>query len=285
MIKPAWLNKRVKLSACHNLKNTLRRYRLHTVCEEALCPNISECFSCGVVTFIILGDICTRGCNFCGIKKGEPFKPDFDEPGRVKRAVKELGLSYVVITSPTRDDLFDCGAEIFCRTIKAIKSLNSKITIELLIPDFLGKAELIKRIAYCGAQVVSHNLETTPSLYLQIRKGASYQRSLGILKLLKGMNKQIFTKSGLMLGLGENDNEVIGVLRDLRKTECDFLTLGQYLPPSLTSYPLKEYVEPAKFTYFRKYALALGFKDVKSAPYVRSSYLAHTFINNQKHFT
>lgn len=277
MLRPPWLDKKINLSACRTLKKIIRAHNLHTVCEEALCPNISECFSCGLVTFIILGDICTRGCNFCAIKKGKPFKPDFDEPGRIKRAVKELGLSYVVITSPTRDDLRDCGAEIFCRTTKTIKSLNSKITIELLIPDFLGKAELIKKIAHCGAQVISHNLETVPSLYLQVRKGAGYQRSLRILKLLKGMNKQIFTKSGLMLGLGENDKEVIGVLRDLRKAECDFLTLGQYLPPSLTSYPLKEYVEPAKFTYFEKYALALGFKSVKSAPYVRSSYKAHSF--------
>ena len=227
---------------------------------------------------MILGDTCTRSCTFCGINKGIPSVVDFNEPGRVKEAVKKLGLNYVVITSPTRDDL-DCeGADLFCRTVKEVMSIGSKIRVEILIPDFKGKAVLIEKLANSKAEVIAHNIETPSSLYMKVRKGADYRMSLEVLRLIKEINKKVFTKSGLILGLGEKEKEVIQVLEDLRRVNCDFLTLGQYLPPSLKHYPLKEYVHPEKFSYFEKYARKLGFRGVKSGPYVRSSYLAHTFL-------
>jgi lipoic acid synthetase len=278
MKKPHWLNKKVDISACHNLKSALKKLKLHTVCQEALCPNISECFSSGVATFMILGDICTRACTFCGVEKGKPALVDPCEPKRVKEAVEGLGLDYVVITSPTRDDLFDGGASMFAATVKQIKSINAKKKVEILIPDFLGKHKSIEIAAQCGAWVIAHNLETVPSLYPKVRKGADYNRSLKVLKLVKEANKGIFTKSGLMLGLGEGDQEVVQVLQDLRGVGCDFLTLGQYLPPSLAHYSIKEYVLPDKFLFFKNHALKLGFLGVKSAPYVRSSYMAHTLL-------
>ena len=276
--KPPWLTKKVNLSSCHRIKRILRKLDLHSVCEESSCPNISECFHGGVATFMILGDTCTRGCTFCGINKGRPALVDLNEPGRVKKAVKKLGLNYVVITSPTRDDL-DCeGVDLFCQTVEEVMSISSKIRVEILIPDFKGKADLIERLANSKAEVITHNVETPASLYIEVRKGGDYRMSLEVLRLIKEMNKRVFTKSGLILGLGEKEKEVIQTLEDLRRVNCDFLTLGQYLPPSLKHYPLKEYVHPDKFSYFEKYAQKLGFQGVKSGPYVRSSYLAHTFL-------
>ncbi len=276
--KPSWLNKRIALGSCHKVKSILRDLSLHSVCEESSCPNISECFQSGVATFMILGDACTRECTFCGINKGEPSLVDFDEPRRIKEAVKRLNLNYVVITSPTRDDLDDGGAGLFCQTVEAIMSLGSNKTVEILIPDFKGKVNLIERVARSRAKVISHNLETVPRLYTEVRKGADYKRSLEVLRLIKEMNKKALTKSGLILGLGEEEEEVIQALLDLRIVGCDLLTLGQYLPPSLKHYPLKGYVSPDKFAYFQKYAQKIGFKGVKSAPYVRSSYLALSLL-------
>lgn len=278
MPKPYWLNKRIALGSCHEVKSMLRDLSLHSVCEESFCPNISECFQSGVVTFMILGDTCTRECTFCGINKGEPSTVDFDEPRRIKEAVRRLNLKYVVITSPTRDDLNDGGAGLFCQTVEEIMSLDSKKTVEILIPDFKGKVNLIEKVAKSKAKVVSHNLETPASLYIKVRRGAVYERSLEVLRLIKEMNKEVLTKSGLILGLGEEEQEVIQALVDLRSVGCDLLTLGQYLPPSLKHYPLKDYILPDKFTYFQKYAKKIGFKGVKSAPYVRSSYLAHSLL-------
>ena len=276
--KPSWLNKRIDLRSCHKVKSILRDLSLHSVCEESSCPNISECFHNGVATFMILGDTCTRECAFCGINKGQPCPVDYEEPKRVKEAVKRLNLKYVVITSPTRDDLCDGGAGLFCQTVEEIMSLDSGIMVEILIPDFKGKRELIEKVTKCRVKVISHNLETPSSLYIKVRRKAIYRRSLEVLKLIKEINKEILTKSGLILGLGEKKEEVIQTLQDLRNVGCDFLTLGQYLPPSLNHYPLKEYVTPDKFAYFQKYAENLGFQAVKSAPYVRSSYLAHSFV-------
>lgn len=278
MKKPWWLNKKVSLSTHHQIKEILRDLNLHTVCEESLCPNISECFGSCIATFMILGDTCTRKCSFCNVKKGSPSSLDYNEPARVKRAVKLLKLRYVVITSPTRDDLDDGGAQIFHQTAKQIKSIDPNIKLEALIPDFLGNRESIKIIANSPLDVVSHNLETVPSLYTGVRKGSDYSRSLDVLRLLKKENKALFTKSGLMLGLGETGKELMAVFNDLKAAGCDFLTLGQYLPPSLSHFPVKEFIRPEKFSYLKEKALGIGFKTVKSSAYIRSSYLAHTFL-------
>ena len=278
MEKPSWLNKKINLAACHGMKNFLRASKLHTVCEESFCPNISECFNEGVATFMILGDSCTRSCKFCAVSKKKPTIIDWNEPKRIAKAIKKLNLRYVVITSPARDDINDGGAEFFYRIIEEIKNMDESIKIEILIPDFLGKSESLIKIASSKADVIGHNLETVPSLYADIRPQADYRRSLAVLKTLKELNKNILTKSGIMLGLGEEEKQIKDVLRDLRKSECDFLTLGQYLAPSLKHYPVKEYVTPAKFLSLEKTAYGLGFKKVKSSPYSRSSYLASQFL-------
>lgn len=276
--KPSWLNKKISLSFCHKVKSLLRDLCLHSVCEESSCPNISECFQGGIATFMILGNTCTRECTFCGINKGQPCLIDYDEPRRIKEAVERLNLSYVVITSPTRDDLDDGGASLFCQTIEEIMSLGHGKTVEILIPDFKGKVKLIEKVARSRAKVISHNLETVPRLYIEVRKGADYKRSLEVLRLIKETDKNVLTKSGLILGLGEEEEEVIQALLDLKSVGCDLLTLGQYLPPSRKHYSLKAYVSPDKFAYFQEYAQKIGFKGVKSAPYVRSSYLAHSLL-------
>ena len=276
MRKPAWINKRIDLKATRGIKALVSELNLHTVCQESLCPNISECFSSGVATFMILGNICTRQCQFCRVTKSQPDKPDYDEPQRVAEAVRRLELSYVVITSPTRDDLDDRGGDFFCRTVKAVKQINPSCRVEILIPDFGGKIDVLEKIAHCGAGVIGHNLETVPSLYIKVRKGADYQRSLEVLKVIKLSNKNMSTKSGLMLGLGEEKDEVLAVFDDLRRVNCDFLTLGQYLAPSREHYPVKQYILPEVFQFFYCQAQKRGFRGVKSDPYVRSSYLAHT---------
>ncbi len=272
--KPQWLNKKINLKSCREVKLLLRSCALHTVCEESLCPNISECFSSGVATFMILGDICTRNCTFCSVKKGSPKLVDRQESRRVAQAVKKLNLNYVVITSPTRDDLLDGGASIFTQTVKEIKKINPKIKAEFLIPDFLGKKSSLREVAFSGVDVIGHNVETAPSLYIKVRPQANYELSLEVLDMVKKINPCLYIKSSLMLGLGEDDSEVEKVFSDLRSIDCDFLTLGQYLPPSLKHYPVKKYITPDKFNFFKEKALKLGFKAVHSAPYVRSSYLA-----------
>ncbi|MDD4954663.1 MAG: lipoyl synthase [Candidatus Omnitrophica bacterium] len=280
MEKPSWLSKKLNLNSCHEMKKFLRVLKLHTVCEESLCPNISECFGEGVATFMILGDNCTRNCKFCAVGKKKPSMVDWNEPRRIREAVAKLNLSYVVITSPTRDDISDGGAEFFCRTIDEIKNIGTSVKVEILIPDFLGNAEALAVIAKSKADVIGHNLETIPSLYPAIRPQADYERSLSVLKTIKQMNGNIFTKSGIMLGLGEEEKQITDVFRDLRKVDCDFLTLGQYLPPSLSHYPVKEYITPDRFVSLQKAAYSLGFKKVNSSPYVRSSYLASQFLKS-----
>ena len=277
MKKPVWLNKKVNLSDCRKVKRLLKELRLHTVCEESLCPNISECFVHGVASFMIMGNICTRSCSFCGVAKGVPAKVDDNEPQRVSQAVQILDLRYVVLTSPTRDDLADGGADMFYRTVRSIKDKDPAIKVEILIPDFNGNKQSLEKVVYSGADVITHNLETVPSLYIEVRKGSDYNKSLDILDNIKKLNPGVHTKSGIMLGLGEK--KVLDVFKDLRKVNCDFLTLGQYLPPSKEHYPLKEFVLPEIFSSLEEQAYEMGFKNVKSSPYVRSSYLAHTCLD------
>jgi len=278
MRRPPWLNKKINLKVCHNLKMLLRDLNLHTICEEASCPNISECFSKGTVTFLILGNICTRNCRFCGVKKGKPSPVDKEEPERVAEGVRRLNIRHVVITSVTRDDLPDGGAEQFAQTIISIKKRIEKITIEVLIPDFKGNKESIKKVVEANPDIIGHNVETVPRLYPDVRQAADYSRSLNVLKTVKELSNSIYTKSGLMLGLGEKEEEVIEVFKSLRGVDCDFLSLGQYLSPNLKAYPVKEYIHPDKFNDYRKRALSLGFLYVASGPYVRSSYLAEEYL-------
>lgn len=277
-MKPEWFDKKIELSCCHAMKASLRGLHLHTVCEASLCPNISECFKAGTATFMILGNRCTRSCGFCAVNKEKPLPVDYDEPARVAQAVEKLQLSYVVLTSPTRDDLADGGSLLFCQTVETIRHNNHRRKVEILIPDFLGNYDAIAKVASCGAEVVAHNIETVPSLYIKVRAKADYMRSLRVLASLKEDNPALFTKSSLILGLGEKDTEIIEVFNDLRSVGCDFLTLGQYLAPSLQHYPVKEYIHPQQFLYLEEKAYSLGFKKVKSSPYTRSSYLAHTFL-------
>ncbi|MFH0918290.1 MAG: lipoyl synthase [Candidatus Omnitrophota bacterium] len=271
-MKPAWLNKKISLKDCSAMKQSLRSLRLETVCEQAICPNMGECFAAKVATFLILGRNCTRSCSFCNIKKANPWPADQDEPERVAQAVEQLGLKHVVITSVTRDDLADGGAGIFADTVKRIRQKLPKTTVELLIPDFGFSLAALKIVASSAPQIIAHNLETVPSLYKEVRQGADYARSLELLHALKEIAPQLKTKSGLMLGLGEKTDEVWAVMNDLRSVECDLLSIGQYLAPSRKHYPVKEYITPEQFDDYGRKARQLGFLHVQSAPYVRSSY-------------
>jgi len=249
---------------------------LHTVCQEAHCPNLNSCFKRNRLTFLILGDICTRHCRFCAVKKtnNNNLFLDLDEPYRINEAVKTLGLKFVVITSVSRDDLIDGGSGIFAKTVKLIKAFNQEIKIELLIPDFGGNLSSLKEILEAGPDIVGHNLETVKRLYKDLRPEADYALSLKILLKIKEFNPYILTKSSLMLGLGEKENEVYEAMQDLRKSKCDILTLGQYLAPSKQHYPVKEFISLKQFKRYKQMGLSLGFKEVLSAPKVRSSYQA-----------
>lgn len=278
MRKPSWLNKQVDLSQCRQIKQLITKLNLNTVCQEALCPNISQCFKAKVASFMILGDTCTRGCSFCAVKKGLPKQVLADEPQRIVEAVKRMGLTYVVITSPCRDDLSDLGAGQFAKTISQLIKQIPKIKVEVLIPDFNQRKDLLKSVIDSKPLVIAHNLETVPFLYIKARSGGDYQGSLQTLELIKQINPRQITKSGLMLGLGETSQQVIAVLKDLRKVSCDFLTLGQYLAPSRNHLPVKEYIDPEQFNWYQQQALALGFKKVKAESYARSSYLAEEYF-------
>lgn len=274
--KPAWL--RIRLSSDPNVarvKRLLRQHRLASVCEEAACPNLSECFSHATATFMILGDLCTRRCPFCDVAHGRPAPPDPEEPEKLARTVAELGLRYVVITSVNRDDLRDGGAEHFARCIEAVRRYSPGTFVEILTPDFRKREKTaLDWITLHPPQVFNHNLETVPRLYLQARPGADYQGSLTLLAEVKQRLPQVATKSGLMLGLGETNAEVIAVLEDLRRHGCDMLTLGQYLQPSRHHLPVKRYVPPEEFEQLAAAARQLGFKQVAAGPLVRSSYHA-----------
>jgi lipoic acid synthetase len=249
---------------------------VNTVCKEAKCPNMGSCFSNGKITFMILGNSCTRNCRFCGINKSknETLTVDEDEPARIIQIIKEFGLKYAVITSVTRDDLPDGGAGQFVRTIKAIHGLNRNIIIEILIPDFKGNISSLKSILDDSPDVVAHNIETVPRLYKDLRPQADYLLSLEVLSNIKILKPSIISKSSIMLGLGEGQDEVIAAMEDLRKSRCDILTLGQYLAPSEKQVAVKEFIQPQHFARYRDIGLSLGFKAVLSGPLVRSSYKA-----------
>ncbi|HIP61369.1 MAG TPA: lipoyl synthase [Sulfurovum sp.] len=279
--KPQWLLKKVFFSQQKDVEIALKDIGIHTVCQEAMCPNMSECFSKKLATFMILGSVCTRACTYCSVDTGKPSGIDVMEPQKIARAVKSLGLRHVVITSVTRDDLADGGAEQFVQCVKAIKEMDESITVELLIPDLRYNDAAIYQVANCGAEIVGHNMETVPRLYA-VRKGANYQLSLGVLKALKEANPNIKTKSALMLGLGEYEDEIRAVLQDLLDIDCTLLTMGQYLAPSRAHTEVVEYIKPKKFEEYGEMASDMGFEFVKSSPYTRSSYMAHEYFDHQK---
>ena len=280
--KPVWLRVRPPAGENYtNVKQSLRLLNLHTVCEEARCPNISECWGTGTATIMIMGDICTRGCRFCAVNSGKPFLLDADEPKRVAKAIKEWGLRYIVITSVCRDDLEDGGAEHIAKTIKAIKLLCPTTIVESLIPDFKGNESSIKEIVKSQPKVISHNIETVSRLTPKVRDArASYEQSLLVLKKIKDINSLIYTKSSLMLGLGESENEVIQTIKDLKSVGASILTIGQYLQPTPKHLPVIEFISPNKFNWFREIAEQMGFVYVASGPLVRSSYRAGEFFLN-----
>jgi lipoic acid synthetase len=277
-MKPSWLNKKISLGACSGMKSILRGMKLETVCEQASCPNIGECFSLSHATFLILGPQCTRSCSFCNIVKGKPSPPDTGEPDRIAQAVKSLALKHVVITSVTRDDLADGGARIFADTVLSIRRDTPQVTIEILIPDFKLFSSSLQAVALSAPDIIAHNVETVPSLYRFARQDSDYKRSIGVLDTIKKISSRLKTKSGIMLGLGEKESEVIAAMGDLRAVECDFLSIGQYLAPSLLHYPVKEYVAPERFAYYKEKALSMGFSHIESGPYVRSSYMAGEYL-------
>ncbi len=274
--KPEWIRMKVPDSArFQEIKRVLRENNLHTVCEEASCPNIGECFSGGTATFMILGDICTRRCPFCDVAHGKPLPPDVNEPENLARTIAQMQLKYVVITSVDRDDLKDGGAAHFVACIQAVRAASPHIKIEILVPDFRGRLDVALAILNnAPPDVMNHNLETVPRLYKQARPGSDYQNSLNLLKQFNEMYPHVPTKSGLMLGLGETDDEIIQVMQDLRAHGVSMLTLGQYLQPSVHHLPVMRYVEPAIFDQLKQKADAMGFNNTASGPMVRSSYHA-----------
>jgi lipoyl synthase len=274
---PEWLIKRTPKN--ENIKNIRKLIgdKVHTVCESAKCPNIGECYSCKTVTFMILGDICTRACDFCAVQKGTPLPPEEMEPNNIADAAKKLGLKYVVVTSVTRDDLPDGGASQFAKTINELRRTNDNIKVEVLIPDFKGNKEHLKIVLDARPDVLNHNVEMVPRLYGTLRPSSDYLTSLNVLKYSKHINKNIPTKSGFMLGLGETDEEVVDLMRALRECDTDILTIGQYIAPSQAHCEVVEYVHPEKFEELRVLALRMGFKKVNSGPFVRSSYIGGSY--------
>lgn len=275
--QPVWLWRSIsaeRQDAVRQMEALLDGLALHTVCQEALCPNLPECFGWGTATFLILGNICTRNCRFCAVKKGHPPPPDPEEPERIAEAAARLHLRHVVITSVTRDDLPDGGAGHFAATVQAIRRRLPEARVEVLIPDFCGSVAALETVLNAGPDVVNHNVETVPRLYPLIRPQADYRRSVGILSWVKVRAPQIATKSGLMLGLGERTAEVLQVFYDLREAGCDMLTLGQYLQPTEHQHPVVRYVPPEEFVEYREKAEAMGFRKVVAGPLVRSSYRA-----------
>jgi len=271
---PPWLHKRVRQSEeLAPVLEVLKELGLVTVCQEAHCPNLGECFAGGTATFMILGRICTRGCTFCAVAKGVPLPPDPEEPLRVAQAAERMGLRHVVVTSVTRDDLPDGGSRQFARTICVVRE-RCDATVEVLVPDFLGRKEDIDRVLDAGPYVFNHNVETVPRLYPQVRPQADYGRSLHVLKRASESGKPLLVKSGLMVGLGEREEELEAVFGDLLEAGCQMLTIGQYLRPSAGHHPVVEFIEPERFQLLKERALQMGFRAVASGPFVRSSYRA-----------
>lgn len=273
--KPDWLKIKITSSSeLHSVTEMMRKLNLHTVCEEANCPNLMECFSKKTATFMILGRECTRNCTFCTVSKNEPTIVDTQEPFHVAEAVKQLGLKYVVITSVSRDDLPDGGANHFAKVIEAVKVASASTAIEVLIPDFQGDRDALYQVIKAKPKVINHNIETIRRLYPEVRPMANYDRTLELLKRVKEMDPNIYSKSGFMVGLGETQEEVIKLLFDLREFGCDIVTIGQYLAPSKKHHPVIEYVTPEIFGVYKKKAEEMGFLYVASSPLVRSSYHA-----------
>ncbi len=272
---PRWFLQPVRSNGdMREVEALLKNYQLHTVCQSAKCPNRMECFSRRTATFMIMGDICTRHCSFCGVKKGKPFPLDPLEPVRVAEVSKKLNLEHVVVTSVTRDDLADGGAAHFGETVRAIKGVNSGASVEVLIPDFKGREESILEVISAGPEVLNHNIETVERLYPMVRSEAAYRRSLEVLETAKRVNPQLITKSGVMVGLGEEWEDLTAAFEDLAKVGCDILTLGQYLRPSQENLEVERFYKPAEFARLEKLAREAGIKEVVAAPLVRSSYRA-----------
>jgi len=273
--RPEWLKVRLPRGREYfQLKELVRREDLNTVCEDARCPNIGECWAAGTATFMILGDVCTRACKFCAVKTGRPPAYDLDEPRRVARAIRRLGLRYAVITSVDRDDLADGGANVYAETIRKIRESSPQIRIEVLIPDFRGNRASLRIVLKAGPAVLAHNIETVSRLYRVARAGSRYDRSLDLLRVSKLINSRIPTKSSLMVGLGEHRDELLEVINDLKEAEVDILTLGQYLQPTKKHLPVDRFYSPQEFAALRDYAASLGFAHVEAGPLVRSSYHA-----------
>jgi lipoic acid synthetase len=282
---PDWLRKgATHFNAVHDLKQDLRRLNLHTVCESARCPNMHECFHRGAATFMILGNLCTRGCGFCSVPKGSPQKKEFtldaDEPANVARMAAQMKLRYVVITAVNRDDLADGGSRHFAETVREVRAALAAARIEVLTPDFCGDLDAVARVLDANPDVFNHNMETIQRLYRRVRPQANYRQSLDVLQFAKRYRPDILTKSGLMVGLGEEAPEVELLLRDLRGSNVDVATIGQYLQPTRRNLPVSGYITPAQFDAYRDYGLSIGFKMVFSGPLVRSSYMAD-LVNEQ----
>jgi len=278
--RPAWLRARAPGGRNHHeLKVLTNQLGLHTVCESAQCPNLGECWDQRTATFMILGDVCTRRCGFCAVPKGQPLAVDEDEPERVAKAVRALKLEYAVVTSVNRDDRKDGGAEIFARTIQAIRRLQPTCKIEVLIPDFQGSRDALEMVMAARPEVLNHNTETVPRLYKEVRPGARYQQSLDLLLYASTMDEIVSTKSGIMVGLGESTDEILQTMQDLARHRVQILTIGQYLQPSRDHLPIIKYYHPNEFAEFREAGLRMGFAHVESGPLVRSSYHARTQLS------
>lgn len=275
--KPDWLKIRIPSGEEYaRLKNLITGKRLHTVCEEARCPNMAECWNAGTATFMILGDVCTRSCGFCNVKTGRPTWLDREEPLRVAEAIKTMGVRHAVITSVNRDELPDGGAEIFAETIRQARLVNRGITIEVLIPDFQGVKWALDIVLEMRPEILNHNTETVPRLYRQVRPQAKYERSLQVIRWAKEAG--LTTKSGIMVGLGESPDEVLQVMRDLNSAGCDIMTIGQYLQPTRQHLPVDRYVHPDEFAMYRELGSEIGLKHVEAGPLVRSSYHAEKHV-------
>jgi lipoic acid synthetase len=276
--KPEWLKVKLPTGKKYtSLRNLVSDYKLNTICTSGSCPNMGECWTDGTATFMILGNICTRSCGFCGVATGKPLAVDWTEPDKVARSIKLMNIKHAVITSVDRDDLEDMGSIIWAETVKAIRRENPDTTLETLIPDFQGKTEILDRIVAVAPEVVSHNLETVKRLTRQVRIQAKYERSLEVLQYLKqaGITR---TKSGIMLGLGETKDEVLESMQDLRNHQVDILTLGQYLQPSRNHLPVLQYITPEEFDFYKNEGMKMGFRHVESGALVRSSYHAHKHL-------
>ncbi|WP_185852288.1 lipoyl synthase [Blattabacterium cuenoti] len=277
--KPKWIKVKLPMSKnYHELQKLVSLHKLNTICQSGSCPNIGECWDKGVATFMILGNICTRSCRFCGVKTGRPDKIDWKEPEKVAKSIKILKIKHAVLTSVNRDDLQDMGAYIWIQTIQKIRHFNPNITIEALIPDFKGEKKIIDKIIDIKPEVISHNVETVARLTKKVRIQAKYDRSLEVLQYIKEKNKNIRTKTGIMLGLGETKEEIIETMKDIKKSKVDILTMGQYLQPSFKHYPVRFFVFPEQFKELKKIGLKMGFKYVESGPLVRSSYHAEKHV-------